>query len=156
MQTFLPHPSFVESAASLDDKRLRNQRNEAKVILRTLLGEYGTTAKGKPGGWPNHPATKMWRGHEEALCRYALAICAEAVRRGWTNGDLTDFFEARRQALPPTGDPAWVGDAGFHAAHRANLLRKDPEHYRALWPTDPDDLPYIWPTPTSLPIPPVP
>jgi hypothetical protein len=47
-----------------------------------------------------------------------------------------------------TGDvvmPPWFGDDRFHAAHRSNLLRKSPEHYRQYWPTEPDDLEYVWP-----------
>lgn len=43
-------------------------------------------------------------------------------------------------ALPP-----WLGDEDFHRSHRSSLLRKDPEHYRPLFPDDPDDLPYVWP-----------
>ena len=146
MQTFMPHDSFMESALALDDKRLRNQRNEAKVILRTLLNEYPTTKTGRPGGWPHHPATKMWKGYEEALCRYGLAMCEVALVRGWVKGDLTEFFESRREQMSPGGDPPWMGRFSFHEAHRSNLIRKDPDYYREKWPDVPDDLPYVWPT----------
>jgi len=145
MQTFMPHDTYVESAAVLDDTRLRSQRNEAKTVLRTLLGEYPRTKTGRPGGWPYHPATKMWRGYEYSLCRYGLAMCAEALRRGWVNGDLTEFFEDRMAKLEPAGDPPWMGRFSFHESHRSNLLRKNPDHYRQLWPNVPDDLPYVWP-----------
>lgn len=150
MQTFLPYPSFEDSAKALDDKRLRNQRNEAKVILSTLLGLYPPTSRGYAGGWPNHPATKMWIGHEEALCRYGIAICAEALYRGWVNGDLTIFFESYLAKLPKTGDPVWVGCEKFHASHRSNLLRKDPT-YQQKWPHEPNNLPYVWPTKNVMP-----
>lgn len=145
MQTFLPHDSYSKSASVLDDTRLRNQRNECKVILKTLLGEYPVTKTGRPGGWPFHPATKMWKGYEYALCNYALAICEEALCREWFKGDLTEFFEDRKASLDPTGDPTWVGRSSFHASHRSNLLRKMPEHYRKYWPDERDDLPYVWP-----------
>jgi hypothetical protein len=43
------------------------------------------------------------------------------------------------------GLPRWLGDEDFHLAHRSALVRKDPEHYRRLFPDVPDDLPYVWP-----------
>jgi hypothetical protein len=142
VQTFLPFEDYAESARVLDDKRLRNQRNEAKVLVRTLLGEYGPR-----GGWPHHPATKMWRGHEGALCQYGIAVCREALVRGWTAGDLTSFFAERLASLPICKAPSWLGDAEFHRAHQSNLLRKLPGHYRTYWPDLPDNLPYVWPQP---------
>lgn len=77
MQTFITSTSYDECAQALDDKRLKNQRNEALIILKTLLGEY------PPGhGWPYHPNTKRWKGHESQLIAYALAMCHEMKRRG--------------------------------------------------------------------------
>lgn len=151
MQTFLPSPSFEESARCLDDRRLRSQRNEALVILRTLLGEY------ESGGWPRHPAVKMWRGYEGALIRYALAVCDQLERRGCATGhtDPAPFHElARRHKLNPdtAADPPWVGDDRLHASHRAALLAKNPNWYgRFNWPEQPakadsrGSLPYFWP-----------
>ena len=78
MQTFLPYADFRKSAECLDDRRFNNQINEALIILRTLTGWY--TKHGK-NGWPNHPATKMWRGHEVALARYAIACLIEHCHR---------------------------------------------------------------------------
>jgi len=43
-------------------------------------------------------------------------------------------------ALPP-----WLGDEELHRSHRSALVRKDPAHYRPLFPDVPDDLPYVWP-----------
>lgn len=40
--------------------------------------------------------------------------------------------------------PWWLGDPGFHAGHRSNLLRKDPDHYSRFGWLEPDDLPYVW------------
>lgn len=48
MQTFLPFPSFIESARVLDNKRLCKQRVECLQILKALHDpSYG---------WQNHPA----------------------------------------------------------------------------------------------------
>lgn len=74
MQTFLPYPNFSGSAEVLDPRRLGKQRVEAMQILRALTRPVY--------GWKHHPAVLMWRGHEEALGAYAVAICREWCRRG--------------------------------------------------------------------------
>lgn len=42
--------------------------------------------------------------------------------------------------------PPWLGDTAFHLSHRPALVRKDPAHYRPLFPDVPDDVPYVWPS----------
>ena len=64
MQTFLPEHTFVECAAVLDQKRLVKQLLEGRQILSALAGETK--------GWVNHPATKMWIGHESYLMLYQI------------------------------------------------------------------------------------
>ena len=137
MQTFLPYPSFKESAAILDGKRLNKQSVECKQILNALTG--------RSKGWKNHPATKMWAGHEKALCEYAIEICQECLARNFKNS-LISFFKEEIQKYPNTGNPSWLGNGSFHAAHRSNLMRKAPEHYIHYFGDIPDDLPYLWPT----------
>jgi hypothetical protein len=141
MQTFLPSPSYNESARLLDYKRLGKQRVETKQILLALAKTSG--------GWVNHPATKMWRGHEVSLCQYGAAMCWEWQRRGYKD-TLHDFFanallqyeEDGRTFMPPR----WLGDDSVHASHRSNLLRKDPDYYGQFKWEEPPDLPYVWPT----------
>lgn len=130
MQTFLPYPDFVESASVLDVKRLGNQRCEALVLAR--------------GGWKNHPASKMWRGHERSLCEYGFVVCKTWTSLGYVDRIADEFVRLSRQ-FPDSGPPPWLGDERFHASHRSNLLRKCPSHYRMFFPHDPDDLPYVWP-----------
>lgn len=136
MQTFLPYPSYYDSGCVLDRARLGKQRVECKQILKALQGETQ--------GWRNHPAVKMWQGHEYALCNYAIAICTEWIFRGYTDRLCEEFHRAQR-AFPNTRDPLWLGLPSFHAAHRSNLLRKDPEHYKRFGWTEPENLPYVWP-----------
>lgn len=155
MQTFLPDPDFATSARLLDDRRLGKQRVEALQVLRALTR--------RTYGWKAHPAVRMWAGHEEALGAYALAVCAEWLRRGHRDtvaatlcDDLgaaglpraprTQAELARAGALPP-----WLGDEAFHRSHRSALVRKDPAHYRPAFPDVPDDLPYVWPVPLATP-----
>jgi hypothetical protein len=132
VQTFLPYADFEESASVLDWRRLGKQRVEASQILNALADpSYG---------WQNHPAVRMWRGHEAALRRYRNAMIREWVRRGYQNNmPLT-----RAGGTPKM--PPWLGCRRFHDSHRSNLLRKDPAHYTQLgWGISPN-LPYLWPS----------
>jgi hypothetical protein len=142
MQTFLPRASYKGSAMVLDRQRLGKQRVEGLQLLNALSPNY--TGK----GWVNHPAARMWRGHEGALARYVLAVCEEWVGRGYMD-TCADKVRALMDTHPEwTGvTPPWFGDEAFHRAHRSNLVRKAPEHYAPLFePGLPADLPYLWPT----------
>lgn len=136
MQTFLPFSDFHKSAACLDSKRLGNQCYREGKTLAT-------------GGWPNHPASKMWRGYEYALCTYALALVDEMEQRDEWKPDVVPrwrtFFTELRDKYPDTGMPPWLGNPDFHASHRSNLLRKDPEFYGKYGWSEEPNLPYIWP-----------
>jgi len=141
MQTFLPYSSFIESVRCLDRQRLGKQRVEALQILNAL--------NGKSKGWTNHPATKMWRGYEEALCLYKDLCIQEWMQRGYKN---TMSFKKRDalywQEIGAEGSfllPPWIGQENFHASHRSNLLRKNPDHYGQFGWDEPHDLPYVWP-----------
>ena len=143
MQTFLPYSDFAETARVLDRQRLGKQRVENLQIMKALL---------VPGsGWSNHPAVKMWRGHEVHLAEYHLAICHEWVRvRGYKDtcaDKMGDLLEENPEWSPFAHRPEWLGDATFHRSHQSNLLRKDAAHYGRAFPAVPDDLPYVWPTP---------
>ena len=148
VQTFLPYADFERSARVLDAKRLGKQRVETIQVVRALT---------VPGyGWANHPAVLMWKGFEEALGRYGFTCCEVWTELGF--GDTcaltiaTDLREhgvlhvrsqdelAAAGALPP-----WLGDEVVHRSHQSALVRKEPAHYRPLFPDVPDDLPYHWP-----------
>ena len=142
MQTFLPYPSFVDSAAALDAPRLGKQRVETFQLLRAqTIPDYG---------WRHHPAAKMWNGYLPALVVYGLAMTD-----AWTAAGHTDTVREKLLAFAPDVDgltqaqvavPPWLGDEAFHLSHRSNLLRKDPEFYGPRFGDIPDDLPYVWPT----------
>jgi len=148
MQTFLPYEDFESSAHVLDYQRLGKQRLEAKSILRINLGE----AEG--GAWRNHPAVVMWKGFEPMLAFYGLVITSEWCRRGYRDQQY-EFFLGTLQQLgwgghneEPLPRPSWLGREDFHRSHRANLLRKAPNHYGRYWSEDPS-LPYVWPSKES-------
>lgn len=141
MQTFLPYADYTQSAKVLDRARLGKQRVEVKQILNTLLG--------KSTGWTNHPAVRMWKGHEAALARYGIAVCEEWRGRGYKDQLGEEFTQVHAELVeadPQTDeDPAWVQDEEVHLSHRSNLIRKDPEHYQELWPELDGTLAYKWP-----------
>jgi hypothetical protein len=130
MNTFLPYPDFPKCAKVLDWRRLGKQRVESMQVLRTL--RVG-------GGWRWHPAVLMWKNYEEALENYGNAMVEEWIRRGYNNTLSFPFH-------PEAKMPPWLGDCRLHASHQSNLLRKEPEHYRPLFPGIGNDLPYFWPT----------
>lgn len=144
MQTFLPYPSFTASAMCLDRQRLGKQRVETWQIYRALTDPTY--------GWQNHPAVRMWRGHEWSLLVYGGAVCAEWAARGYTDNMLPRFRDAAMSDAVLIGpDPAWLGNPAFHASHRAALLYKSPTHYAAFGWTETPALAYVWPTLETTP-----
>ncbi len=133
MQTFLPYPDLNKSVCCLDPKRLGNQvYRECKVLIT--------------GGWPNHPASKMWRGYEGALAKYAIYGLQELWRRGRKYPHHIEFFEQFiNDKYPP-----WLGGP-IHSSHRAALLFKNFDWYSKFgWSEQPTNLingrpVYYWP-----------
>lgn len=138
MQTFLPYPSYQRSVIVLDRQRLGKQRVEALQIARTLAGISN--------GWRNHPAVRMWDGYLPSLVKYGVAACD-----AWTGRGYRDTCRAKLLDIVPldvafrSKEPPFIGDDAFHASHRSNLLRKNPEWYARYEWSEPSDLPYVWP-----------
>lgn len=140
MQTFLPYPDFVKTAKCLDYKRLCKQRLEAMQLINTTEAiENGTFTK---KGWQNHPARLMWLGSLNALKLYHNVMIQEWVDRGYKNNMKLLEIPAEYAIIYPR----WLGDPAFHASHRSNLLRKDATYYSQFNWTEPNDLPYVWPS----------
>ena len=148
MQTFVPYADFARTAQVLDTKRLGKQRVEVIQIVRALT---------VPGyAWASHPAVLMWKGFEEALGSYGLAMCEEWLGRGFGDtcaatirADLEAAGVTRLRdydSLLADGSlPPWLADEDVRRSHRSALVRKDPTHYAAVFPDVPPDLPYVWP-----------
>lgn len=150
MQTFLPYPDFAATAAVLDNRRLGKQRVEGIQIVRALT---------VPGyAWKNHPAVLMWKGHEQALESYLVAICAEWGGRGFADScSATIRADMAAFGVPPPQPqaelaavrklPPWLGDEELHRSHRGSLLLKDPDWYSKHFdPADGDGWSgYAWP-----------
>ncbi len=138
MQTFLPYKSFSETAKCLSTKHLGKQRVEVLQILNTLTG--------KSNSWSNHPAVKMWRGYEKALCAYGLAVCEEwRYTRGYKDTCWEKIYDIEREldGLPYVFPPWYTRE--LIESHRSNLIKKDPKFYSRKWPGTIENLPYVWP-----------
>jgi hypothetical protein len=75
---------------------------------------------------------------EAMLAVYHNTIIEEWISRGYRNS---------MKIIAPNSaviSPSWLGNSDFHASHRSNLLRKDPEHYAQFGWTESDNLPYVW------------
>ena len=175
MQTFLPYANFHMSARCLDDKRLGKQRVECLQIMKTLdcgptqwfdpTDEVWKSARNsrlkdirtRKTPWYNHPAVQQWKGWECTLMTYADVICREWIRRGYADTvlnslhalhfkDSTFHRATERQHGHNEFYTPWLGNEAYHASHRSNLLRKMPSHYKQFNWTEPDNLPYVWPS----------
>lgn len=142
MQTFITDFDMAQNAKNLDNKRLGKQRVEALTIATCLLE--------KENGWKNHPAVKMWKGNENYLIlEYLPAIFKEWKSRGFKNEKCENWYDKllffiNNQIFILTLRPTWMIQ-DFIEAHRSNLIRKNPEHYKPLFPNTKENLPYIWP-----------
>lgn len=158
MQTFMPSKNFNEIAQQLDNKRLNKQALEGWQILMTLLEQDPAGNYRVPKGWVNHPAVKMWRGHESVLYSYIVAMVQEWKRRGFksTIADKAAFtvVTAARDGKLGQTTPSWLVDQDVFdevaSTHRQALLVKDYEWYSQFgWPEDngvvPTEYDYIWP-----------
>jgi hypothetical protein len=163
MQTFLPVPTtdYSKSAKVLDNLRLNKQALEGWQILMNLLALDPEGNHREPKGWSNHPAVKMWRGHEAALLKYIIAMVEEWKSRGYksTIADkaVATFNTASGLNLTydqykhiSTDHPTWVVDPEIAATHRLALLTKNYKWYSQYeWEEDtgvpPLEYEYIWP-----------
>ena len=130
MQTFLPHSSYIESAQALDNKRLNKQILEGYQILNVNSG------MSKTGGWKNHPAVLMWKGHEGSLLTYINEMIKEAKYRNInTKGNEKNITELIKKIGDSWNynEPAWMLDTvklmRVTTTHKYNLFKKDPIYY---------------------------
>jgi hypothetical protein len=161
MQTFITSTvDFSETAKVLDNKRLNKQALEGWQVLMTLLELNPDGSKRTVKGWANHPAVKMWRGHEVVLHEYIQAMVNEWISRGYksTIGEKARATITQAHELgivdPAVISPAWMKDLELYekvaSSHRGSLLNKNYQWYSQLgWPedtgTEPETYMYVWP-----------
>lgn len=151
MQTFLPESDFDLIAQSLDSKRLMKQRIENFQILKSLAGLY------ESGAWSNHPAVRMWDGHEDWLLLYNESIIKEVIKRGYKDTTREQFIKVYWDNFwgVESDKPWWLDLEELHYSHKGRLYEKDPEHYwfysefadyRNIGYVCCDTCNYFWPT----------
>jgi len=130
MQTFLPYKDYERVAEVLDSKRLNKQILECYQVLNVLSNPSPTA------GWRNHPAVKMWRGHEFGLYNYVQVMIIEADQRGIkTDKNSENIYNLRHKygSLWGMGNPSWMSNKKIMkrvtTTHKANLFKKEPESY---------------------------
>lgn len=141
MNTFLPLPSYIESARSLDSKRLNKQKVECFQIYNAAIGQrYRTDGEyiGPAKGWVNHPAVVMWKRYPLQLVIYSLAVCQACRERNIADNSGIEKFFLSRMNRHPDIVPHWIADAEMlskvNFTHRANLVRKDAPFYGPKFP----------------------
>lgn len=163
MQTFITHNTPLLIASHLDNKRLNKQALEAWQITMTLLELDPQGDHRKPKGWANHPAVKMWRGHERFLVECYLKAMVEQwiYIRGFKSTILDKATATINRAIElglvdGTGDPVapewWANYSQLNTimeSHKKALLFKDYDWYSQKFPDlakqeiyPPD---YVWP-----------
>lgn len=146
MQTFLPFPSFIESAQVLDKRRCWKQVIEAAQIisvLEKLEKQLNITI-----GWVNHPAVRMWEGYTWLLKEYFNSFLDIAKTKHGINTQYQPFSSMDILGSKGYLDiPFWLGNEDFHRAMRSRLIEKKPEFYGLLWPEDKgfNGGKYLWP-----------
>lgn len=152
MQTFLCEPTFHQSIAHLDNKRLGKQRVEAYQILLALGDSWAWSVyKGDKSpdtyGWQNHPAVLMWRGYKTHLKTYYHDCVLEWVKRGYKNTMSTDGITWQQLVVGRTINMNWHTPE-FVTSHRCKLLQKNYDFYSQYnWnvPDNWQEIDYIWP-----------
>lgn len=159
MQIFVPYDNLELSARCLDPDRLGNQ------VWRECLTLLN-------GGWPNHPASKMWKfesgRYNKAVGLYCLFGLYEiSVREGMSHKvwswikyfnryvKAEDAYSIECLRSVDVDLPFWWGRSGIlsvHISHRRALLYKNTSYYKKLWPklrpykpNRKGSLPYVWP-----------
>lgn len=162
MQTFVPIATtdFANIAKVLDNKRLNKQALEGWQIMMNLLqldpqGDHRISK-----GWSNHPAVKMWKGHEYSLYNYIVAMTDEWILRGYKTTIKDKASETLRVAVEhnlvskTTAPPSWITESSIYnnvaKSHRLALLTKEYEWYSQFdWDVDngrpPASYEYVWP-----------
>lgn len=136
MQTFLPYSDFYKCALCLDKKRCWKQVVEASQLIAGLENRT-------PGnGWRNYPASKMWANYLPAFKMYYNMFWSVSIQTHNIKADKLQLIHFNEAIIYPP----WLGDKRLHESHRSNLLRKNKEFYSKYGWTEPDNLPYWWPT----------
>ena len=127
------YPSKRDAASSQD---VWQQANELHMLRGWLL----RTGERKPAQW-NHPATRMWAGHADALLACHLAFADEVrARHERYLGDPENLPAEKRPSDkwpterpgPDVSLPPWMTDQRLIDRHREVLVERNPDWRRRV------------------------
>jgi hypothetical protein len=140
MQTFLPFSDFKKSAFCLDKKRLQCQIKEANQIINIIFRKMNLKRDGKKG-WFNHPVLNIW---SDESGKFYLKQLIDYTDTMWTVAydyrninnitwlkrrfKIIETYNKHKDKFGNPGKIEW--SRKFHKTMKANLIRKDVEHYQ--------------------------
>jgi hypothetical protein len=134
-KTLLPFADFVQCAKSCHTTT--QQPKESLILLKSLAAFFPPAKRTGVSGYAEHAYGKLWRGHELALAKHALAFAEESFNRvslsdserylAWKERVLKwrDLVEYMEELGFKYSLPSLIGDEDFHSAYRAWMLFKD-------------------------------
>lgn len=151
--TWLPLPSYRDSADALSDRDLEQQRYDVVYLLEQLhsieKSELPSEYLSEVGNADIELLMKMWVGKEMQLCEYGAVVCEEWLTRKAFQEDpaleiILKHLDWATDDSSNMAKPVWFGNIEFHHSHQAALVRRDADSYRGLFRVE-RDLPIIWP-----------
>jgi hypothetical protein len=140
MQTWITDTDISVSAHNLDRQRLGAQMYEGIHILASLCGVCDKLVNPKRDV-SSHPASKLWKGYEDALFAYLCIHIIEWDSRGYKTQINMDNMRMLSMCVPLSSN----GLIDFITSelittHRSVLIAKKPDHYAGLWTDCPQGL----------------
>jgi len=150
MQTQITDYNPRKSASNLDRERLGSNIYESIHILSSLvcLNDQLITPKADRS---NHPAAQLWKNYIPELVSYIYyqweEWCSRKTKSGkpyaayGVNYKNFEMICSSINVWPGDADsmPPWISQDVIDV-HRSVLIRKNPDHYRPLWPESIEDL----------------
>jgi hypothetical protein len=116
--TWMPYSSYRKCAACFSDIDLKQMRVNVLRVLQYLDHGHHTHRQ---------RAAELWRGFEQSLIRYGIAIALECRQRGFNDKSL---LKLRSKYTSGNGKkPDWVYWADLQQSHRAYLLLRDERRF---------------------------
>ncbi|MFA5344717.1 MAG: pyrimidine dimer DNA glycosylase/endonuclease V [Candidatus Omnitrophota bacterium] len=116
--TWMPYSSYRKCAACFEDSDLKHMRVNILRTLRYLERNSRPT---------RHKAVELWRGFEQSLIRYGIAIALECRQRGFSDTSLVTLRSKYRHGY--SQKPDWVYWTDLQESHRAYLLLRNERRF---------------------------
>lgn len=116
--TWMPYSSYRKCAACFSDIDLKQMRVHILRVLQYL---------GRDDRNHRQKAAELWRGFEQSLIRYGIAIALECKQRGFSDTSVLKLRLKYRSGN--SKKPDWVFWSDLQQSHRAYLLLRDERRF---------------------------